>query len=121
MSGLTPSPADDLVGARRDVLATIAIAAVITAIVAGRAIMRKLGPHPSVAQCTELLDRYVEHVTKAADPTISAEALASARVTVRAKVEEEGDLARCTTALTADEVDCAMKAHGADELERCLE
>jgi hypothetical protein len=112
-----------LSGARADMLATLAIVAATGLAVGGPALVRRLSAHPSQEQCAELLDRYVEHIAHAVDPKPSASALAERRALARDTrelVTSSAAFSRCVSDLTLDEVDCAMKAGGADAFERCL-
>jgi hypothetical protein len=99
-----------LAGARRDVLATLAIVGALAAVVAGRAVARRLAPHPTQERCAAMLERYAEQEARARQRTPSGE-----RVPLDAP-----DVARCTRDLTDEEVSCALKSGYSDELERCL-
>jgi hypothetical protein len=102
----TPSPR----APRAEILATLAIVGVFAAVVIGRPIARRLAPHPSPDRCAAMLDRYAEH-----------------RAAQYNRARPEGrlgagapDAMRCARELTQGEVECAMKANNADEVERCL-
>jgi hypothetical protein len=103
---------------RADLLATFAIVGALAAIVIGKAALRRLGPHPSEGQCEALLERYAEHVRRAADPEAPPAAASSRGAPEPAR---RGKLARCTELLAPEEMTCAMSARGADEIERCIE
>lgn len=105
---------------RTDVLATLAIIGATAIAVGGPMLARRLSAHPTPEQCAELLERYAEHVAHAVDPKPSASALAERRALARAAASERASLSRCVSDLTLSEVECAMRAGGADELERCL-
>lgn len=105
---------------RAEVLATLAIIAVTALAVLLPMLARKLGPHPSPAECAALLDRYVEHVAHAVDPKPAASALEERRALARAAAPSRAAFSRCVSDLTRSEVDCAMKADSADSFERCL-
>jgi len=97
-------------GSRRDVLATLAIVGAFAALAAGRPLVRRLARHPTPERCAAMLERYAEQ-----------EARARSRVPTRAGVPLDApDVTRCTRELTDAEVECALKAGWADELERCL-
>ena len=106
--------------ARADVLATLAIITATGLAVFGPTVVRRLSAHPSKEQCEALLDRYEEHVAYAVDPKPSASALAERRALARAAATGRTAFSRCVSDLTLDEAECAMKANGADEFERCL-
>jgi hypothetical protein len=98
--------------ARRDVIATLAILALFVALVGGRAVWRRLARHPTAERCAAMLDRYAEQQSRAYE-----------RVPSRAAAPrplDAPDVVRCTRDLTDDEVECALRAGYADELERCL-
>jgi hypothetical protein len=107
---------------RAEVLATLAIVTALAAVVVGRAVWRRVGPHPSAEECSALLDRYVEHLVAAEGGPlpVPAQALSERRARARAKAERDAEFARCPIALTRDEATCALGAHSADEFERCL-
>jgi hypothetical protein len=97
-------------GARRDVLATLAIVGSCAALAGARPLARRLARHPTLERCAAMLDRYTEQ-----------EAHARGRGPSDAHVPlESPDVASCVRELTADEVECALRSGYADELERCL-
>jgi hypothetical protein len=96
--------------ARREVLATLAIVALFALIVAGRPLVRRLARHPTPERCAAMLERYAEQ---------EARARSRAPVSTRLPLDAP-DVRRCTRDLTDAEVECALKAGYADELERCL-
>ena len=99
-----------LTGARRDVLATLAIIGALAGVLAVRALARRFAPHPTPARCAEMLERYTDQ-----------EARARQRVPAGEHVPLDApDVVRCTRELTDAEVVCALKSGYADELERCL-
>ena len=117
----TPAPTPTAAPASRaDVLATLAIVGAVLAFVAWEPLVRRLSSHPSADQCAALLDRYVEHVAYAVDPSPSSAAIAERRALARAAAQSRTAFARCEGELTLREVDCAMNAPNADTLERCL-
>jgi hypothetical protein len=103
---------------RAEIAATLALLAGLGGFLAYRAVARRLAPHPRPDQCLLLLDRYAEHNLRADDPQASASALDAARRFARARADPT--MARCSDELTMSELDCAMKATNADEVERCL-
>jgi hypothetical protein len=102
------------------VAATVAIVGVIAALVLMGPVRRLLAEHPTAEECTTLLDRYVEHTMHAADPSASSTDLASRKAQARALAASDPKFARCTSAITRKEADCALHANNADEFERCL-
>ncbi len=117
MPAVSPPPEP---ATRADVLATLAIVGVTALAVLLPVIARRLGPHPTAADCEALLDRYVEHVAYAVDPKPAPSALAERRALARAAASSRAAFSRCVSELTRSEVDCAMKAESADSFERCL-
>ena len=117
--GEPSSPPEALPPGRRiEVLATLAIVGALLAAVASRPILRRIAAHPSREQCGKMLDRYAEEEARAADPLRGEKGGsldgAPARTIAAATLE------RCTHDLTEEEVACALRSNGADELERCL-
>jgi hypothetical protein len=106
---------------RTEVLATLALLGVAVGFVVWRAAGHHLAAHPSEEQCTELLDRYVEHLVRANDPKPAASFIAERRALARVKAADSPEFARCTRVLTADQAECAMRANNADEFERCTQ
>ncbi len=95
---------------RREVLATLAIVGAFAAVAAGRPLARRLAQHPTAERCAAMLERYGEQEARARD-----------RIPTSVGVPLDApDVTRCTRELTFAEVECALKAGWADELERCL-
>jgi hypothetical protein len=99
------------VGARREVVATLAIVGAFLALAIGRPIVRRLVRHPTAERCAAMLDRWAEQEARSRNriPTASHVAL------------DAPDVSRCTAELTDQEVECALKAGYVDEIERCLQ
>lgn len=90
---------------------------VLLALLAPRA-RRAIEPRAGTVACRAMRDRYVEHLAHQLDPDATA--------TQRSKVA--GQLARrwealgeCEARVTRREAECALRAHNADEMERCIE
>ncbi len=105
-------------GHRNEVLATLAIVGALVAAVASRPLLHRLAPHPSRDQCVQMLDRYAEEQARAADPARGEKGRSLDEAPARTIASTTLD--RCTHDLTAEEVACAVRSNGADELERCL-
>jgi hypothetical protein len=103
------------------VLATIAILAGLIGLVSWRGVRARFADHPTQAQCAALLDRYVEHLTHAADPKPTPATIATQQAQARARAAQDPAFARCTSELTLAETECAMRADSADTFERCLQ
>lgn len=99
---------DEPRASRRDVVATLLILGAFAAIAGGRPLIRKLSRHPSEERCAAMLDRYAAQVARAYERAPGPQPVGALDVT------------RCTRELTDAEVECALNAGYADELERCL-
>ena len=106
--------------ARRELGATLALVGGLAALVLGGGLVRRLGPHPTRPQCDELLGRYVDLASRAADPDVTSLKLAPRRALALGKATTDPDFAACPQQLTAAEVSCALGASDVDGLERCL-
>jgi hypothetical protein len=95
---------------KREVLGTLAIVGLFAAAAAGRPLWRHLARHPTPERCSAMLERYADQEARARNRAPTGK-----RVPLDAP-----DVARCTRELTDDEVECALRAGYADELERCL-
>jgi hypothetical protein len=105
-------------GRRSEVLATLAIVGALVAAVASRPLLHRLAAHPSRDQCVKMLDRYAEEEARAADPVRGEKGRSLDEAPARRIPALTLD--RCTRDLTEEEVTCALRSNGADELERCL-
>jgi hypothetical protein len=106
------------VGRRSEMLATLAIVGAFVVAVVARPILRRVATHPTRGQCSKMLDRYAEEEARAANPERADNGGnlddAPARDLAAATID------RCVRDLTEDDVLCALRSNGADELERCL-
>lgn len=82
---------------------------------------------PSPAECTEMLDRYLD-MTIAADPTLASLPPSQAKVAREMKREvKKGDKSyrqveeQCQREVSRSEYDCAMKAPSPNDWEACIE
>jgi hypothetical protein len=71
-------------------------------------------------ECNQLLDRYVELLAKSYGTEASATRLMEMQVEARAKASRDPAFAQCATRVSRGELECAMQAPSADDLERCL-
>lgn len=106
-------------GRRAEVLATLAIVGAFVIAAAARPVVRRLSAHPSREQCAKMLDRYAEEEARAADPARGEKG--GSLDSAPARSIAASTLDRCTHDLTEEEVACALRSNGADELERCLD
>ena len=98
-------------GRRHEMLVTLAIVGGLLGVVAAGSLARRLARHPSREQCAAMLDRYAEQEARAKAPSGPLPAHPP---------PDDTSADRCAHELTAEEVDCAMKASSIDEIERCL-
>ena len=106
-------PATPQRATRSDVIATLVIIVATLALVAARPVTRKLARHPTREQCAAMLDLYAEQQARAANltpPTDASERAGAA----------PPEIDRCMRDLTAEEVECALRATYVDAIERCL-
>jgi hypothetical protein len=99
-------------------LATLAIVGAFAAAAIARPIVQRLAAHPSRAQCSQMLDRYAEEEARAADPQRAEKGGSLDESPARSIAVSTID--RCVRDLTEEDVLCALRSNGADELERCL-
>lgn len=102
-------------------LATIVILAGVIGLASWRGVRARFADHPTQAQCVALLDRYVEHLTHAADPKPAPSTIATQQALAQGRAAEDPTFARCTSELTLAQTECAMRADSADAFERCLQ
>jgi hypothetical protein len=102
-------------------LAALVIIASVVGVVGGRRLMRWLEPRPTEEQCAALVDRYLEHASRARDPSIADEDIAEARLRGRDGEDRHADRRASQSELTALQVECALRSATVDELERCLQ
>jgi hypothetical protein len=105
-------------GRRIEVLATLVIVGAFLGVAAARPVLRRMAPHPSREQCGKMLDRYAEEEARAVDPARGEKGRSLDEAPARSIAASTLD--RCTHDLTDEEVTCALRSNGADELERCL-
>lgn len=74
----------------------------------------------SEAQCSALLDRYVELLIASDGRESSAEELLRLQRDARARAAQDPEFSRCTEEVSKKELECAMRAPTADDIERCL-
>jgi hypothetical protein len=105
--------------AAADVAATLAILALVIGAALAPPVLRRLAARPSPEACQALVERYVELVARAADPSPAPSVIAERKALARAAAGDRG-FARCEAELTREEVACALRVGSADEIERCL-
>lgn len=105
---------------RAEVITTLLLVALFVGFVLTKPLRRRLSEHPSPDVCAELLEKYVEHVVTAIEPKPLAGDLAMRKTQARNLAAEDPSFGRCSSFLTREEAECAMRANNADEFERCL-
>lgn len=71
-------------------------------------------------QCEALLDRYTELLAASEGRQTSAEELLRLQREARLRAAADPEFSRCTEEVSKREIECAMRAPTADEIERCL-
>lgn len=78
------------------------------------------GQSVTEAECQELLDRYTDkQIDQARPSTTRAERMRLLRA-ARERAVLDPEFRACPERLTRHQFDCAMTAHNADQIERCL-
>ncbi|HEY3235500.1 MAG TPA: hypothetical protein VGJ84_12355 [Polyangiaceae bacterium] len=74
----------------------------------------------SDAECTRLLERYVELLLRSDRPGVSPEEGVRLKAVARQKAAGDPAFAECRRRVSRSEFECAMRAENPDELEKCL-
>ena len=77
--------------------------------------------HATSAECSELLDRYVELLVREQDPKANDREISTKKGLTKEKAEHDPAFVNCPNEVTARQLRCAMSAPNVDELEKCLE
>ena len=77
--------------------------------------------HATLADCSALLDRYVELLVRQENPKADDTEIAKHKSATRAKAVNDPSFASCPKEVSRDAVGCAMGAPNVDEFEKCLE
>jgi hypothetical protein len=77
-------------------------------------------PHISAEECRALLDHYTERQVEQARPSTNARGRIELQQEAQKKALIDPEFERCPQAVTRMQFDCAMTAHSADQIERCL-
>jgi hypothetical protein len=115
------APERDGPALRRDMLAAVGVVVALVALVAGKQLRRVLAPHPSEAQCGQLLDRYLEQASVQRSPRADEGDIAVAQKKAREAPAYLADVAACRSRLTAAQVECGLSSPNVDDMERCLQ
>jgi hypothetical protein len=106
---------------RRDLAAAALVVAAIVGFVALRSLYQMVAPRPSQGQCAELLDRYLDHASRARDPRIDRDDIAQATLRAKSEPTRDADLRACLKGLSAAQVECGLSSPNVDEMERCFQ
>jgi len=77
--------------------------------------------HATLAECSALLDRYVELLVREQDPKADEAEIAKHKSATREKAAHDPSFATCPKEVSKDAARCAMGAPNVDEFEKCLE
>jgi hypothetical protein len=79
------------------------------------------GRHATLAECTALLDRYVELLVREQNPKADDVEIGRHKTATREKAAHDPSFASCPKEVSAKAARCAMDAPNVDEFEKCLE
>jgi hypothetical protein len=77
--------------------------------------------HATLAECSALLDRYVELLVREQDPKANEAEIGRQQSATREKAVRDPSFASCPREVSAGAARCAMGAPNVDEFEKCLE
>lgn len=106
---------------RRELLAALGIITLVLGVVLVQRLRDTLSARATAEQCAALLDRYVEQLARANDPRPASSTIALERAEARELAARSPSFARCSEAVSHEQASCALAAHNADEIERCLQ
>jgi hypothetical protein len=78
-------------------------------------------PRATATQCDRLLDRYAQLVVTEKFPDASADLIRLERERERNEARADDAFKNCSSEVSQQEFDCAMRAPNANSLEKCLE
>lgn len=78
------------------------------------------GPPATEAECLAMLERYVAYSMRREGASPSAAAVADVQAIVRQRALTSPAFRHCPGELDRRDLECALKAYNADEIERCL-
>jgi hypothetical protein len=115
-----PAPAPPARGHRGEALGILAVVVMcsVAALVTRRGCA---GGEAGPESCAEIARRYAEARLRQADPKPAASAIAQQRAASEENAARSPRFARCPRDVSAAQAECALGAHNADEIERCLQ
>jgi hypothetical protein len=72
------------------------------------------------AECSEMLDHYVELLVKSERPDATGEQIQHLQTEARHEAASDPNFASCASQVSRSEWQCAMSAQNPDQLEQCL-
>jgi hypothetical protein len=106
---------------RRDFFAALVVVTLIGGLVLGKWLFQRFAPRPSEQQCSELLDRYLEHASRQRDPAVDDDDIDAARERSLAEPTRMADVRACQRELTESQVRCGLASPNVDDMERCMQ
>jgi hypothetical protein len=76
--------------------------------------------HATLAECSALVDHYVELVVREQNPKADDAEIGRQKAATRDKAAHDPAFASCPKEVSAKDARCAMQAPNIDEFERCL-
>ena len=110
-----------VVNDRRDMAASVFIIALVAGYLGYRAITHVVAEAPTQKQCSQLLDRYLEHASRARDPEVGRGDIDQVRETSLGTPKRVADVRSCISELSKEQVECGLEAHNIDQLEQCVQ
>jgi hypothetical protein len=71
-------------------------------------------------ECDALLDRYVELLVKSDSREASSEEILKLQREAKLRAAQDPEFSRCSREVSKKQLDCALRAPSADDVERCL-
>jgi hypothetical protein len=76
--------------------------------------------HATLAECSALVDHYVELVVRERNPKADDAEISRHKATFRVEAAHDPSFAACPKEISAKDARCALAAPNIDEFERCL-
>jgi hypothetical protein len=115
------SDGGEAMGVRRDFLAALTVVTLIVGLVVGKWLVQRFAPRPSEEQCSELLDRYLQHASRQHDPEVDDDDIDTARERSHGQPTRIADVGTCQRELTEAQVRCGLASPNVDDMERCMQ
>ena len=92
----------------------------LIALIALSAVTTACSKRLSEEECYLLLDRYTDKLVDQSRPSTDAPERRRLQMEARKKAPLDPEFRRCPSAVSRSQYECAMNAHNADQIERCL-